>query len=156
MAIRTDNVKLNDLLIALSRGLLQYVGECWPWTGLEDATVHRQIDELIARQQRGIAHLADLLARRNWPVDFGAYPTEYTDLHYVALDFLLSQLIESEESLVAELERSLVVSHGDADAASLIEDILAGEREIVQKLRALTMARAAGRSNGKAGTVVAH
>jgi len=35
--------------------------------------------------------MVELLDQRGWTVDFGGYPTDYTDLHFVSLEFLLSR-----------------------------------------------------------------
>lgn len=143
------NPELNQLLIDLGRSLLQYVGECWPWTGTDgddDGDQERTvIHQLVARQHVAVAQLADLLANRHWPIDFGTYPTEYTDLHYMALDFLLGQLIANERSLISELEAGIETTrYDDPQAAELLRDIISQERDNLAELQKLAAPRATG------------
>lgn len=137
----THNALLNQLLINLGRSLLQYVGEAWPWTSDPNAPERKTINELVLRQQAQIIKLADLLAERDWPVDFGAYPTEYTDLHYVALDYLTSQLIENEDGLISDLEKSIQACSDDPEVVELLKRILDEQREIVRALKDLQQQR---------------
>ena len=106
MAESQNNSQLNFLLINLGRSLLQYVEECWPWSGNE--THGNPLDALVIAQKETIARLTDLLIQRRWNIDFGSYPTEYSDLHFVALDYLLLQLIENQEC-TNETQNSLTV-----------------------------------------------
>jgi hypothetical protein len=136
----STSADLNDLLVDLGRSLLQYVGECWPWVPADAARAQADIERLVARQRENVARLTELLIRRNGAIDFGTFPTEYTDLHYVALDYLLELLITAEESLVAEVERARALCD-DAEAAALLDDILVDERDIVAELRRLASAK---------------
>lgn len=134
MAEPQHNAELNQLLIELNRSLLQYMADAWPWTGESEKTERDKIDVLVKRQREQISRLTELLAYRGWSIEFGSYPTEYTDLHYVALDYLLSQLIENEQGLISEIEQTRTACAVDLKAASLIDEILAEQRDIVTQL----------------------
>lgn len=138
------NSLLNQLLINLCRSLLQYAGEAWPWIRLEDTWEREKVEELVARQQRGIGRLAELLAERDWPVDFGSYPTEYSDLNYIALDYLIEQLIANEEALIADLEETIRTCAEDPEAVQLLNEILDEQRQIVAALKQLRQERSTG------------
>jgi hypothetical protein len=137
-----NNSELNLLLINLGRSLLQYVEECWPWSG--DETQGNPLDEFVIAQKDNIAQLTDLLIERRWNIDFGSYPTKYTDLHFVALDYLLLQLIESQKALIADIEQTQKASAGDAPALKLLSQILCSERENFTKLKELSKSRFSG------------
>lgn len=130
---------LNRLVVDLGRSLLQYVGESWPWVPGDAARAEEALQRLVQRQRESVARLTELLIRRNGSIDFGTFPTEYTDLHYVALDYLLEQLIESEQGLVAEVEHARA-GCDDAEASPLLDEILADERGILEELRQLASA----------------
>ena len=134
-----NNSQLNLLLINLGRSLLQYVEECWPWSG--DGTQGNPLDALVIAQKETIARLTDLLIQRRWNIDFGSYPTEYCDLHFVALDYLILQLIENQEALVADIEQTQKAFPGDAPALELLSQILSSERDILTKLKGLSKSR---------------
>ena len=102
MAEPQNNSELNLLLINLGRSLLQYVEACSPWYG--DETQGNPLDELVIAQKDNLALLTDLLIQRRWNIDFGSFPTEYGDLHFVALDYLILQLIENQEQEAIHLE----------------------------------------------------
>ena len=139
---RTANEALNQVLIDLDKSLLSYVAEAWPWTSNGDAAVQANVNELVVRRRENVGRLADLLTRREWPVDFGTYPTEYTDLHYVALDYLLSQLVQDQKRVTAGIERALSAATGDDAAKPLLEEILNDERDTLARLQKLPRSRA--------------
>jgi hypothetical protein len=133
-----DHRQLNQLLIRLYRGLLPYVEECWPWSGGVHSIAERAaIDALALGRKRNVGKLVELLSARGWTIEFGNYPTEYTDLHYLGLDYLLGQLISEEEALVADLDRNVACFSDDAEAAALVSEIAAEERSNLAKLREL-------------------
>jgi hypothetical protein len=136
MADNQQNAVLNQLLIDLSHCLLQYVGECWPWT-VADSDQWQAIAETVTIQKRSIGSLVDLLDRRRQPVEFGTYPTEFTNLQYLAIKHLLGQLIDDERALVNVLEQTTQACAGNGEAGDVVEQILAGEREILNQLRTL-------------------
>ena len=146
MADTHHNDILGDLLVEQSRCLLQYVGECWPWVADDDAE-HRTIDDMVARQQQGVARLADLLNGRRQSIDFGTYPTEFTNLQYIALSHLLGQLVESQQALVNVFGRAATDCIDDVEAGSVIEQIHATERDNLSRLQEMAAKQA---SNGAA------
>jgi len=137
MADSQHNAELNTLVIDLGRSLLQYVGEAWPWTDAASRAMQADVDELVALQTAMVQRIADLLAERNWPIDFGVYPVEYTDLHYVSLDFLLGQLIRNADELVAELREIRRRITNDPQASTLLDELEREQQFIVNKLREL-------------------
>lgn len=126
---------LNDLLINVGRSLLQYVGECWPWNDANTQDERQTIERLVQEQKAQVARLAEFLQEAEWPIDFGSYPTEYTDLHYVALDYLLDQLIQNQLALVEDAKAVLPVCEGDAEAKHLVGDVLAVQQTIASELQ---------------------
>lgn len=136
MAEITHNAKLNELVVDLGRSLLQYAAESGTWSRSHAAA--SDILALAVRQQRSVAQLADLLIDRGATVDFGGFPTDYTDLHFMSLDYFLPRLQESEDALVSELDEAVHTCVDDAEAVALLQGLLAEERAIATALRALT------------------
>lgn len=139
MAETRQNQKLNHLLIRLLRSLLQYASECWPWASVDESGEQQAILEMGQVQLAHVHRLVDLLVERGWSIDFGNYPTEFTDLNYVGLDFLLGELIADEAKSITELERAQADLAGDS-AAGLVAEILVAERANAAKLRELAAA----------------
>jgi hypothetical protein len=141
MGEQQQNAQLNQLLVKLQRSLLQYVGESWPWAEAENSEELQALREAVELQQQGVARLAELLNHRRWSIDFGVYPVEFTDLHYVASSYLLSQLVESEKSLVDDMENDVASLSNDSAGGQIFAQIIDDQREIVSRLQRLVQAR---------------
>lgn len=139
---RVSNERLNDLLIDVGRSLLQYTSEAWPWASSEDEQMREKIERMAAEQRDVVAALADLLSDRGHAIDFGTYPTDYTSLHYVAIDFLLSQLIANQRTVLAECEAVERAAAEDDQARALLQDIVLSERRHLKELAAMAAASA--------------
>lgn len=135
MAAQSPNQILNRLVINLGRSLLQYLGEAWPWTSGADDAKLETLEELVARQQDAVNKIVDLLIERHWLIEFGTYPTEYTDLQYLSLDYLLTQTLENAEAdakLIASAREQI-----DDEAAAVLDEVGKTQNEIVDALREL-------------------
>ena len=130
------NDRLNDLLIAVARCLLQYVGESWPWTSDEEAAERAAVERMVTEQRETVLHMAALLDDRAHRITYGQYPSEYTSLHYVALDYLLDQLVDDQQRLADELASAALDAGGDAEAQRVISaaaDQAAGHQRALQE-----------------------
>ncbi len=132
-----QNERLNELLISLYRSLLQYVAESSVWTDVQSEANAMAMQHIAAEQRQGVGRLTDLLIQRGCVVDFGVYPTEFTDLHYLALDFLYEQLEADETRLIARIEQAQAAASGDHAAAALLAELAAAEKSRLLNLRAL-------------------
>ncbi|MGE5193422.1 MAG: hypothetical protein ACM3U2_13085 [Deltaproteobacteria bacterium] len=147
MTDRTSNEILSRLVPRIYRSLLQYTVECWPWTPSAESPdgkspEQKAVEQLAARQQQFVGRLVDLLSRRAEAVDFDNYP-DFSELHYVALDYLLGKLIADEQRLVSEVEAARGAIRNDPEAAGLISELIAAERENLTRLRDLAAKAAA-------------
>lgn len=132
------NQRLNDLLIDLSRSLLQYAGEAWPWTAEGGPTATRDaVMDLVRRQQDSARQIVDLLIERHHPIDFGIYPDEYSSLHYVSLDYLLGQLIVNEQAILEECDAVARDTKDDPDAGRVVLAVREHEQRALSELRGL-------------------
>lgn len=134
------NSILNEILIQAYRSLLQYTVESWPWTDADGTAERQAIEEMAREQQAAIAAIAELLDRRQITVDFGTYP-DWSELHFVSLDFFLGRLIDDETQLIAALERAQPGLRGDDEGAAAAADLLAGERRHLERLRGMVAGR---------------
>ena len=136
MSENDTNHRLNGLLIDLEKSLLQYVGECWPWTSAHGRSIREDVQELVARQQSDATRLAQFLIERDHPLESGAYPTEYTRLHYTALAFLLGEL-DRNQSAIASRVQAVAGSELNGAGADLVNEISTSEQQIQTRLREL-------------------
>lgn len=135
MAVIEHNSKLNELVVDLGRSLLQYAAESSPWA--KTGAAADEIGRLAARQRESVGKLVDLLLSRGCNVDFGAYPTDYTDLHFLAWNYFVPKMRESQDALVTELDEAAHTCIDDAEAVVLLREILEEERSVTTALAAL-------------------
>lgn len=139
MAISTELEILNHVLRDLSSCFLQYVGEVWPWTsaGPEGDRLLGSVMQCVERQRESIGLIADYLAPRQDRVEFGHFSAEFTDLHYVSLQFLLKRLIAGQKQLVESIDRSNMLSAAVNDSHEILQKVSDNERANLAALQAL-------------------
>ena len=137
MASVHRNQELNDLLIEVVRSLLHYTSEAWPWASAGQHKSRQTIEDLAARQQHHVAAIVDLLVSRRWIIDFGMYPAEFTDLHYVGVDYLLVLLVLNQTTMLETIEKTVDAVRDDAAASELVKRLLDDQRDIVKTLKEL-------------------
>ena len=111
-------------LISLSRSFLQYVSESWLWVDDSAKASGEQVSVLAERQRQDVADLARLLQDREWSIDYGAYPTEYTDMQFLSLSALFSQLMFAQSVIGDKLSATVsdLRALGDSEAAEWAGD----------------------------------
>ena len=136
----TDRI-LNRLAINLGGSLLQYLGEASPWSDPEVATEKEEaIRKLIVQQSAMVDQILDLLTDRRCLIESGTYPTEFSDLQYLSLDFLLTRTVENAELHADVIAKSQAQFTDDETAFALVEKLLAGQRSILAGLQELSSA----------------
>ncbi len=130
------NAALHHLLVELDSGLLQYVGESWPWTP-DTSSSQKRFTALVERQKADIGELVELLQERRWTVNFVGYPTDYTDLHYCSLEYLVRQTQRALTRHLESIRRTLDAVRGDAEAVDVVSRILADHESIESELKSL-------------------
>jgi hypothetical protein len=133
--------RLNDLLIDVGRSLLQYVGESWPWTSEDESDIRTAVEQMVAEQRETVLQLAALLDERAHRITYGQYPSVYTSLHYVALDYLLDQLVAQQQDLAADLAGAVEEAEGDEEAHALLTSAADQARRQADELTALAAGR---------------
>lgn len=132
----TDS-RINSVLISLSRSFLQYVSESWMWVDDSAKSIGEQVSVLAARQRQDVADLARLLQDREWSIDFGAYPTEYTDMQFLSLSALFNQLKFAQSMIDDKLSAAVAELRalGDSEAAEWMEVIRLREGDLSDALK---------------------
>ncbi|MFP6768403.1 MAG: hypothetical protein VB859_09540 [Planctomycetaceae bacterium] len=134
----TPNARLNAAVAALSGSLVQFTGDCEPWIAGDDETENVALALFRRRQQLQIARIIDLLEKRDWTIEFGRYPTEFTDLHFLSLQDLYPRLIANEQTIVDGLIAAADGCGDDESAAELLADALEEERRTLEELQTLS------------------
>ncbi|MCP4176101.1 MAG: hypothetical protein GY758_35620 [Fuerstiella sp.] len=119
MSQQSESV-LNSVLIDMARSFLQYVAEAWPWVSTQDHSVEEQVNAIAARQRQDVADIVSLLTVREHFIDFGSFPTEYTDLQFVALEALFDSLHGSQQIVCDSITSALLELSKDDDEEAVL------------------------------------
>jgi hypothetical protein len=130
------DAQLNSILIELNRCLLQYAYECWPYAAAKDeaATKLRSLAEI---QQTDVGVLVDVLLERQWPIDFGTYPTDYTAMQYNSIESLGGFLVESQNMAVTHIREVAAEHSDDAFIKEVLAQVLVNETAVLDELKAI-------------------
>ena len=136
MTCQDNEILLNNVLIQMACSFLQYVAESWPWVSLDEASVESQVRVLAARQRQDVGALATLLDGREHHIDFGSFPTEYTDQQFLSLHAMIGRLKSSHELVCGRIASALVSlrTAGDSDGSELLGTVESHERDILKAL----------------------
>ena len=137
MSDQTDSV-LNGVLIDMARSFLQYVAEGWPWVSAGGQSVEDQVLAIASRQRQDVADIAAVLTEREHFIDFGSFPTEYTDVQFLALESLFDWLHNSQASVLAGIAAAIRdVGSADDEAVELLTAIQTRQQEAASALKEL-------------------
>ncbi len=128
---------LQNILRRESRSVLLYVAEAYPWTTSTQTKTLTDLQQLIAEEREAVAVLGRFLVRQRVPLPFlPSFPSDFTTINFLALDFILPRLIEEERRSLANLERDLS-SLKDPAARNEVEKLLAVKRRHLPRLEEL-------------------
>lgn len=136
MTCQDNEILLNGVLIQLARSFLQYVSESSPWVASNAASDEAQVMVLAARQRQDVAEIAALLDSREHYVDFGSFPTEYTDQQFLSLQSIMGGLVRSHGAVCDRISSSIVSlrAAGDVIATDLLTTVESHERDILRAM----------------------
>jgi hypothetical protein len=141
---------LQEVLRREGRSELMYVAEAYPWASARGSAAREALQRLIREEADALTALGRWMARRRVPLPYlGAFPTGFTTINFLALDYLLPRLRDLQREAVARLGRD---AHGvtDPEARAQLERLL----ELKQRHLATLESLAA--SGPPAGQPVAH
>lgn len=129
---------LNELLHVQYRSFPMYLTEACPWMPHgNSAEAAEALENIVADQKLMSQRIAEFILDSGGLVEPGEYPMEFTDTHFLSLDFLLTELVRYQRQDVATIER-IVAQLSDARAArELAEETLGMERAHLEALDGL-------------------
>jgi hypothetical protein len=129
---------LQGVLRRESLSLLQYIRDAFPWTSLEEHDAWRQLREVVDEDTRAIADLGRFLARRRVPLPYiGQFPTDFTSINFVALDWVVRRLTDLQRHEVATLEAD-AAGRADLESRAALQKLLDVKRRHLLVLQGLT------------------
>ncbi len=129
---------LNRLLYVQYRSFPQYLAESVsPWTRGEDVATSHVVENIVADQQTMARRVSEEIQRLGGQVISGVFPMEYTDTHFLSLEFLVRELLRFQRRDVATLESLAGQLAGTGRPYELAAECLGSERQHLAALETL-------------------
>jgi hypothetical protein len=128
---------LQEVLRREGRSELMYVAEAYPWAAARGHAARDALQALIREEADALTALGRWMTRRRVALPYlGAFPTAFTTLNFLALDYLLPRLRDLQREAVARLERD-AQAVTDPEARAQLESLLALKRRHLVALESL-------------------
>ncbi len=134
---------LNQLLAIVYRSFPIYLADASPWTHEGDERAAETLKNIVLDQQASAQRIVELILQLGGRFEPGEYPMEYTDTHFLSLDFLLKELLRYQRRDVAAIERIVAGLAGHREARELAEETRGSERAHLEAIEALVAQPAA-------------
>ena len=132
-----DQALLQEVLRRECRSELMYVGEAYPWTSARGSAARAAIQALVREEADALTALGRWLTRQRVELPYlGAFPTGFTTINFLALDYLLPRLRDHQREAVARLARD-AHAVSDVEARARLESLLGLKRRHLATLESL-------------------
>ncbi len=125
---------LNMLVQTLSSSLTIYVVNASPWVRRESSCDMGVLESVVADQRQLIDQLGTAILDRRGIVVQGAFPTEFTDLNDLSLDYLLKEAAKFQRRDLQTIEIALDKLDSDDDALALGQRVLGAAKAHLEML----------------------
>jgi hypothetical protein len=128
---------LLDVVRRESCSVLAYMHDAYPWATSREESALAALRRLAADEGRAVAALGEFVVRRRLPPPVpDSYPSGFTTLNFLSLDYLLPRLTEAQQRSVEQLESDLSRAT-DPDARTELGKLLAAKRRTLDGLESL-------------------
>jgi bacterioferritin (cytochrome b1) len=129
---------LNRLLAIEYRSLPMYLqgGDTWVHRG--DERITTTLRRIVADQQEMAGRISRLVQRRGGTPELGEPRMDFTDTHFLALEFLVERLLREAKRGVAAVEECIDQLADDAVARELAQEVLGSQRAHIEALESVT------------------
>lgn len=128
---------LNELFAIEYRSFPMYLTDACPWTHHGDEKASETLHNIVLDQKATVQRIGEFILDAGGRVETGEYPMEFTDTHFLSLDFLLKELVRYQRGDVAAIERIVSRLSDDRTVRELAEETLGMERAHLEALEAL-------------------
>jgi hypothetical protein len=128
---------LNRLLAIEYRSFPTYLTDASPWTQQGDEKATEALANIVADQKATAQRIGEFVLDAGGRVETGEYPMEFTDTHFLSLDFLLKELVRYQRGDVAAIRRIVSQLGDDRAARELAEETLGMERAHLEAMETL-------------------
>jgi hypothetical protein len=135
---------LNRLLANVSFSLIDYLSESSPWTHTGNEPLVEALRVIVVDHDYHARRLAEAIEERDGCIDSSTFPTKFTSLNDLALDYLFARVLENQEHHIQATEQCVAELVEDPPAWGLASEVLRSERAHLDILRAIVVVDAAG------------
>ena len=128
---------LNDLMAIEYRSFPMYLIDACPWTHQGDEKASETLENIVADQKAMVQRIVEFILDAGGRVETGEYPMEFTDTHFLSLDFLLKELLRYQRQDVAAIERVVRELSDNRAARELAEETLGAQRAHLEAIESL-------------------
>jgi hypothetical protein len=128
---------LNRLLEIEYRSFPMYLADASPWTTQHDESAGEALKNIVADQQAISQRIGELILQLGGRIAPGEYPMEFTDTHFLSLEYLLKELLGYQRQDVADIGQIVSRLAGHREAQELAEEALGAERAHLEAIEAL-------------------
>ena len=116
---------LNELLALHSTSLAMYLSNAKPWTIGSDPRATQALDEVAADHKRMVDRIGRVILGYDGIVRYGEFPMQFTDLHDLSTEFLISA-VQNEQQSTDKRITEIVESLGEFPEALAVAQEAAG------------------------------
>ncbi len=131
---RADAKLLERCISMGSSSLLQYVSESFPWSGDQSSAALDRVIAIAHEERAAVtSFIKDFQRNRLRLPPMGSFPSHFTTMNFVSLDYLVPRLIAEHASEIAEIE-SRLPQETDEEVRRLAHGYLEMKRTHLQTL----------------------
>ena len=131
--------RLHEIMRRESLSVLLYVGQAYPWTLARNNAALTELKRIIDEERQALNALGIFLARRHAALPWiGSFPSGFTTINFLSLDYILQRLIEYESQSIQQLEKD-IPGVTDADARAKVQALLDIKRQHLRELELMAL-----------------
>jgi len=131
--------RLHEIMRRESLSVLLYVGQAYPWTLARNNAALTELKRIIDEEREAINGLGTFLVRRHAALPWiGSFPSNFTTINFLSLDYILRRLIDYELPSIQQLEKD-ITAITDADARAKVQALLDSKRQHLRELELMAM-----------------
>jgi hypothetical protein len=128
---------LNRLLEILCRSLPAYLDDAQPWARMDARRVQAALDHFLADTQLYAERVVKAILDLGGRPQPGSFPGEFAAKNDLSLDFLLREVIESQEHDILAIGQCAARLESDSSLHALAEEILGNAKGHLEIIRGL-------------------
>jgi hypothetical protein len=129
---------LNRLLAIHTTSFPTYLVCTGPWTRRGDEAASLALSQIVADQQATADRVVQMITDLGGSVASSSYPMLFTDLHDLALEFLLQRLIDYQQHDITSIDACVAELANEPLARALAEESLGAAKGHLESLEELT------------------